>query len=487
MPTVSVIISSYNHEKYVGECIQSILDQTYQDFEIVITDDGSTDRTVEIMESFDDPRIRLFKPPSKMGAPMSFNNCIRHSSGKYIASIGSDDAWLPEKLEVQVKYLDEHPDIAVVFSKVTWVNELGDIIPDENNPYKGIFEVQNRTRFKWLNYFFKQGNCLNMPSSLIRRDCFAEIGLFNPVLAGLHDFDLWVRICFKHEIMILDEKLVRYRWMSDNSNASSHTKNKQIRHRFENKQILNHYLKITEPAELLAIFPDAIQYGRMTTDTIPYFLGRIAIDSNVDYKVLWGEETIFALLQNEKAAQALEENCNFKYWDFINIVPRNDVFSSAMDEIINSRGWKTVLLFRQIFALIIPPASLRARLLQGIFRFTLSPLLIKVRQNRNIKKDLVLITTSDLFDETWYMSNTPNLAQAGIDPARHYLLVGGFQGCDPGPNFSSVGYLNAYEDVKKSGVNPLVHYLRSGREEGRAAKPEQIEDDGNVFSKEQYE
>jgi glycosyltransferase involved in cell wall biosynthesis len=326
MPTVSVIIPSYNHEKYIGECIQSVLNQTYRDFEIVITDDGSTDRTVEIVENFDDPRIKLFKHFENKGAPVALNNCIRHASGKYIAPIGSDDAWYPEKLELQVRYLDEHPDIAVVFSKVDWVDELGSLIADEQNSYKDVFDAQNRTRFEWLRYFFKEGNCLNMPSSLIRRKCFTEIGLLNPVLAGLHDFELWIRICLMYDIMILDKKFVRYRWMSDNSNASGDTRPTHIRNRFEYKQVLDHYLKITKMDELLAIFPDAPKYGKVTTDIVPYFLGRIAIASGLDFKVLWGQETIFTLLQDEKAAQIVEENCNFAYLDLINLIRENDIY-----------------------------------------------------------------------------------------------------------------------------------------------------------------
>jgi hypothetical protein len=80
---------------------------------------------------------------------------------------------------------------------------------------------------------------------------------------------------------------------------------------------------------------------------------------------------------------------------------------------------------------------------------------------------MALIRSSGLFDEAWYLNHNLDVAQAKVDPVRHYLLFGGFEGRDPSPKFSSSFYLKTYEDVKKAGINPLVHYLKCGREEGR--------------------
>jgi len=113
IPVVSVIIPSFNHEKFIQECIQSVLDQTFQDFEIVIID------------GFSVPRIKLFKHEFNKGASAAANHCILNSSGKYIAMLSSDDAWYPNKLDVQVKFLDAHPDVSAVFGKVDWMDEKG--------------------------------------------------------------------------------------------------------------------------------------------------------------------------------------------------------------------------------------------------------------------------------------------------------------------------------------------------------------------------
>ncbi len=94
------------------------------------------------------------------------------------------------------------------------------LITNISFPYLNVFDVKNRTRFEWLRHFFEQGNCLCNPCSLIRRECFSEVGVYNPAFASMPDFDLWIRICLKHDIVILDQKLIRFRRINEDSNAS---------------------------------------------------------------------------------------------------------------------------------------------------------------------------------------------------------------------------------------------------------------------------
>ena len=328
-PNVSVIIPSYNHERYVGECIQSVLNQTYQDFEIVITDDGSSDNTVKIIEGFDDARIKLFKHPKNKGACVAANNCIQHANGKYIAMLSSDDIWYPEKLEVQVEYLDMHPEIGVVFGKADWIDESSNLITNVFLPYFSLFNVNNRSRFEWLRHFFLVGNNLCHPCSLVRRECYSEVGMFNPAFASLPDLDLWIRICMKYDIWVLDEKLIQFRKFSNENNASGATLRTLIRNSFEHRHSLDHYLNIKDPNELFLVFPDAAKYGAVIPETIPYILGRIAINTDVDYKVLWGLDVIYKLLQDTRMAQVLENVYGFTYLDFIKLTSEYDIFKIA--------------------------------------------------------------------------------------------------------------------------------------------------------------
>ena len=202
-PRVSIGIPSYNHEKYISDTIDSILNQTFQDFEIIITDDGSSDNTVEVIKSFSDPRIKLFVFEKNQGACKAINNCIINSKGEYFANISSDDVWEPDKLEKQVKFLDENLNIPAVFTKVKIIDEDGKPFKNKNHFYSDIFEQKNRSRSKWLNQFFYKGNCICHPSMLIRKDVYDEIGLYNELMANIPDLDMWVRLCLKYDIHIL--------------------------------------------------------------------------------------------------------------------------------------------------------------------------------------------------------------------------------------------------------------------------------------------
>jgi glycosyltransferase involved in cell wall biosynthesis len=376
-PTVSVIIPSYNHERFVKECIKSVLDQTFQDFEILITDDGSTDHTVKGIKSYNDPRIKLFEHKKNRGACVAANNCVRHSNGKYIAMLSSDDAWYPEKLAIQVTYLEDHPSIAAVFGKVDWIDENSNGIKHEGFPFKDVFNVKNRTRYEWLGHFFQSGNCLCHPSSMIRKEFYDEVGWLNPSLANLPDFDLWIRFCFKYDIYILDQKLVKFRRMNDEKNASGVNINNRVRIGFEFKKILDHYLKIQDPRELSLIFPDAVKYGVPSQDLIPYFLGRIALDSGIDIKMLWGLEQIYTLLMNEIVVQKLDKQCGFTYRDFIRFTGECDPFRISLIPIptivIEEPRFRSFLIaskkyLKAIYSVIRTFLSASKSFLKNIFR-----------------------------------------------------------------------------------------------------------------------
>ena len=330
MARVSVIIPSYNHERYVRECIQSALDQTYQDFEIIITDDGSSDGTVRAIREFDDPRIQLYTHVQNNGACTAANNCIRKAGGEYIAMLSSDDAWEPAKLEKQVTYLDNHPEIGAVFTKVSFVDEASKLIGPSDYTYYHVFDRRNRSRYAWLNYFFTSGNCLCHPSILIRRTCYDEVGLYDERMANLPDLDMWVRLCLKYDVHILGEKLVRFRVLADRSSASADKPSTHIRAGFEYVQILDHYLAIDDVQTFLQVFPDAQKYGAVEKESIPYFLGRLALDLNYRPWQLWGLQTLFRSLGRNGMATRLEKEHGFRYTDFYGLTAQYDLFAVTM-------------------------------------------------------------------------------------------------------------------------------------------------------------
>ena len=240
MPKVSVIMPSYNHEKYVGEAIQSILDQTYQDFEIIITDDGSSDRTVEAIKQFTDPRIKLFIFPENKGACEAANNCVKNTTGELVAMISSDDAWFPHKLEKQVEFLEQHSEIGGVFSYAQFIDDDSQDIESKHD-YE-TFLQPNRTRFEWLRHFFLYGNCLCHPSVLIRKHCYEEVGYYDERFAQLPDYEFWIRLCMKYQIHIIPETLIKFRLFKNKTNASANTPIKLSRTTLEQSRVLKNYL-----------------------------------------------------------------------------------------------------------------------------------------------------------------------------------------------------------------------------------------------------
>lgn len=125
-PTVSVIIPTHNRANLIGKAIDSVLDQTCQDFEIIVIDDGSTDNTAEIVKGFDDFKIHYISHELNRGTSAARNTGIKASRGEYIALLDSDDEWLPEKLDRQVEVLQDEPsEVGVVYSDVLYIDENG--------------------------------------------------------------------------------------------------------------------------------------------------------------------------------------------------------------------------------------------------------------------------------------------------------------------------------------------------------------------------
>lgn len=138
-------------------------------------------------------------------------------------------------------------------------------------------------------------------------------------------------------------------------------------------------------------------------------------------------------------------------------------------EIKSSKAWKIALLLRRVRVMLIPPGSSCELMMKKAYKFLSSPR----RQFSKyffLKKNIALVNTSGFFDETLYLANNPDVAKTKMDPCKHYLLYGGFEGRDPGQNFRSGWYLDVNPDVKKAGINPLLHYLKYGKNEGRSIK-----------------
>lgn len=324
MPKVSVIIPSYNHQQYVKKAIESVLEQTYQNFEIIITDDGSKDKSVEQIQQLKDKRITLFQFARNRGASLAMNNCIKHAKGEYISVLNSDDLYLPKKLEAQVNFLNENKKVGAVFALPKFIDQRGKDITGKHF-YQGVFTKENRSRFRWLNEFFHLRNSLCHPSVLIRKECYDKVGLLDPKLAQLPDFDFWVRLCMKYEIHILNKILLNFRISQDHKNISAPTKASGIRIAWELNSILNNYQKIPTISQLIKIFPQ-IAKNKKATFFIPFYLARISLKIDTPWHKEFSLRLLDTLLSNKESAKTLRENYHFSYSDFIKLTGSLDIY-----------------------------------------------------------------------------------------------------------------------------------------------------------------
>lgn len=201
IPTVSVVMPAYNAEQYIAEAIESILNQTFTDFEFIIINDGSTDNTVDIIKNYSDPRIVFLENEQNSGICVTLNKGLDAARGKYIARMDSDDISVPERLEEQVKFMDQHQDIA---ASGTDIYIFGKGIAD----YK--FDMVHDAKQCKAGLFFN--SCFAHPSVIIRASMLNGNKLrYDDDFRGLEDYELWWQISKYGKVANLDKMLLLYR------------------------------------------------------------------------------------------------------------------------------------------------------------------------------------------------------------------------------------------------------------------------------------
>ncbi len=279
-PLISVTMTTYNHKKYIAEAIQSILDQTFQDFELVIVNDGSTDNTEQIIKSFHDPRIKYIYQENQ-GPSACANTALRNAQGKYIALMSGDDVSYPNRLEIQYnEYIKGQP--RILFSHCDFIDDEGKIIESEHFALT-FFNHPNRAREEILRYFFFYGNYLNAVTCFTEKKIYNKLGAFDIRLLQLQDFDMWLRaLIHGYEIEIIQQKLIKYRILSGNKNLSAHRIDSAERSLFESMKIYKRFFEISGLNFLLSAFPEINKYTtNFKSIDIPYIFTKLAYENNI--------------------------------------------------------------------------------------------------------------------------------------------------------------------------------------------------------------
>jgi glycosyltransferase involved in cell wall biosynthesis len=211
MPLVSVIMPAYNAARLIAESIQSVIDQDYTHLEVIVVDDGSSDGTPEVAEQFGE-RVRVLRQKNA-GPAAARNRGIAAAKGDFIAFLDADDVWLPGKIAMQVKYLQDHPDVGVVFGGFSrWYAEADGSFatpPTPINLNTSLKLVSEHTGWIYKDILLDSVICII--TAMVRRSVIDTVGAFDESLVTGEDYDLWLRVSHQFRAAEIDRTLAYYR------------------------------------------------------------------------------------------------------------------------------------------------------------------------------------------------------------------------------------------------------------------------------------
>jgi glycosyltransferase involved in cell wall biosynthesis len=241
MPKISVVMPAYNAEKYIGEAIESILNQTFSDFEFIIIDDGSSDGTVEVVKSYTDPRIRFYQNEHNMGVAATLNRGLDLATGEYIARMDSDDISLPGRFEKQVAYLDGHLEVVVLGTSYI---AFGDLLEDSK------FQCEANAKKARVELLFSP--CVAHPTVMMRRNILMKYHVkYRVEYEGTEDYALWWDLSQYGEVLSLTEPLFRYRVHANQASQIKDTIRLKRYSDFVSERMRRFSIKLTPEEEMI--------------------------------------------------------------------------------------------------------------------------------------------------------------------------------------------------------------------------------------------
>ncbi len=323
MSRVTVWLTSYQHGRLLRQAIESVLHQTFSDYELFIIDDASNDNSQEIIREYAAayPKIQTILRDANVGHSAPFPYLPRFS-GEYLAILHGDDFWMPDKLEKQVRVLDENPSAAACFTAVRLINEKG----EDDTVHTSPFAETPMKREEWLRYFFDNGNCLCHSSSLVRLSTYRSFDLNLEGLSGLTDLYKWIRFAMKADLCLIPEKLTAFRMYETEKNESGDNPFTIRRHYIEEHLIYKSFFEIEDRTLLCAVFPECEEYFSQGEGSVPYALARVMSASPKAPVKLLGIEKLCELRRDPVQKERLERLYGFDNRALNQIKCRSDVF-----------------------------------------------------------------------------------------------------------------------------------------------------------------
>ncbi|MGN0287713.1 MAG: glycosyltransferase [Atopobiaceae bacterium] len=216
MPEISVCMPTYNGSKYIKEAIESVLLQTFADFELVITDDCSKDDTLEVVSSFNDPRIKVYRNQKNLGLVGNWNECVSKASGAYVQFFFQDDVMEKDNLMRKHALMTENPRVSLCFS-ASCIIDANDAVTMKRRPFK---KTQVFDGHDFAVRAFRTHNVYGEPSNvMLKREAMRKVGEFNSILCYSPDWEYWIRMSLAGDVGYVDEYLTNFRVASESTTS----------------------------------------------------------------------------------------------------------------------------------------------------------------------------------------------------------------------------------------------------------------------------
>jgi len=220
---VSVCIPVYNGAAYIAEAITSVLSQTFDDLELIVADNCSTDETGEIVRQFQDPRVAYVRNPSNLGLVGNHNRCLELARGEYVNIWHHDDVMLPENLARKVRVLDQHPNVGFVHSNLLRIDASGQGLEQHWATDSRVDYIERGDTFvpRYLRRMVAYGSLVFIGAVLARRECYRRFGGFREGLFVSCDDEMWMRLALFCDVACLGAPLVKYRIHADSATTAA--------------------------------------------------------------------------------------------------------------------------------------------------------------------------------------------------------------------------------------------------------------------------
>ncbi|RME74735.1 MAG: glycosyltransferase [Chloroflexi bacterium] len=216
MPLLTVCLPTYNGAPFLAEAIQSILAQTWTDFDLLIVDDHSTDDTPAVIRSFHDRRITFHQNPTRLGLVGNWNRCLELAQGEYICLFHQDDVMLPDNLRQKITILQNYSNVGMVFSDAVLIDSQSQPIAEHwfySPPFTGTTTIEGQ---QLLQELITGNNFIPCSSVVAWRECFFRSGRFDARFPFTADLAMWLHIALFYDVAYVDKPLIKYRWHSSN-------------------------------------------------------------------------------------------------------------------------------------------------------------------------------------------------------------------------------------------------------------------------------